>query len=571
MALSGITVPTAIPERSDASPGLWNSRYNEAFYNIQSLYSNVSTYLNLPVSTNTLRPESGSTIRVLNGSDLILRSIDSGGAFWNVLSFGSDVSAINNAISAAAAVGGGRVYVPRGVYSGTTDVVIRANDIELFGDGWESVISIATLSTGRGVVASFGTDASNRVKRVMIRDLKIQSNSTGSLDGFLSNNKGVYLQYAEDIKVQNVWVEKVCGEAIYSQTDGERIDYINCLVTDSAFNAYCHNGGISRAAITNCRAARVGNLGYEGAASEIVVTGNNFIGCRSHGIAYGQLGAAGSVSKAIFSGNIIAGCGTGASQYGILVQNGGQDVVISGNVVRQNAGGGIYFNHPGSVSGATSDRAVISGNIVSDNSGTYQMLLSGARCAVKDNVVVRTAAGGNYGIYCDDSSAGTSMVVEGNIVLNHSTADIFRSKSTSATFGRNRVTSGDIFGDRTERVTLTFTKADFSADGQATIAYRMPYDYDVVAIGSFHESVTTGTFEAAPFKNGGGNLTIRVSTNTSSTSSAGGYHAGLWSGHTAGTRLSAGIVNATGVAPTGQTISFIVAADLKITEANSLS
>src|SRR5437660_11950866 len=88
-----------IPERSEATPGLFNQIFSGLSANLDRLNSDVSSIVGSSVGTtesvlgfssNTLRAESGNTILMLPYSTSIIeRSYDSGGAWFNVKAFGA--------------------------------------------------------------------------------------------------------------------------------------------------------------------------------------------------------------------------------------------------------------------------------------------------------------------------------------------------------------------------------------------------------------------------------------------------------------------------------------------------
>src|SRR5437660_7175200 len=87
-----------IPEKSEATPGLFNQIFSGLSANLDRLNSDVSNIVGSSVGTtesalgfssNTLRAESGNTISVLPYSTgLIVKSIDSGGQVLDLRTFG---------------------------------------------------------------------------------------------------------------------------------------------------------------------------------------------------------------------------------------------------------------------------------------------------------------------------------------------------------------------------------------------------------------------------------------------------------------------------------------------------
>ena len=123
-------------------------------------------------SSNTLRPESGNTVSFQTyNTALIAKSIDSGGAVYNVRAFGAagdgvtdDTAAIRSAISAANFAGGSArsgsvVYFPAGsyVYTGTLQVPVTLSaSITLKGAGMRS-----TYLFPSGLSSNFSLNSDN--------------------------------------------------------------------------------------------------------------------------------------------------------------------------------------------------------------------------------------------------------------------------------------------------------------------------------------------------------------------------------------------------------------------------
>ena len=130
-SLSTFTSLTAfgypIPERSEATPGLWNNVFSGLSANLDTLNSSVSFAVNTSVgtaqviggiSTNTLATQSGNTILISAGAQSIVgRKEPSYTSSYNALWFGSAASAnttrIQNAFNQAAADGVYYVVIPQ--------------------------------------------------------------------------------------------------------------------------------------------------------------------------------------------------------------------------------------------------------------------------------------------------------------------------------------------------------------------------------------------------------------------------------------------------------------------------
>src|SRR2546430_1443484 len=134
MALSTFTGIVLIGERSEATPGLWNTIFSTISANLDTLNSDKSqvavlgsigtTQSLVGFSSNTLRPETGSnTITLLPASGgnavttaLLAQKLPSYTSTYNALAFGSAASSkesrIQNAINQAVTDNVGMVFIP---------------------------------------------------------------------------------------------------------------------------------------------------------------------------------------------------------------------------------------------------------------------------------------------------------------------------------------------------------------------------------------------------------------------------------------------------------------------------
>lgn len=180
MAISGLTTFTPIAENSDATPGLFNRLAQNLQDQIDTIGSNATVGNVLGWSTNTVRPESGNTTRVLNGANLIARSYDSGGAVYNVRAFGAvgddstdDTISIRSAIAAVPSAGG-IVYFPPGTYRITSALTMKSG-LALKGAGNASS-EIKQMGNVHAIVAR----STNGARNLTIQDLFINDGLVGS-------------------------------------------------------------------------------------------------------------------------------------------------------------------------------------------------------------------------------------------------------------------------------------------------------------------------------------------------------------------------------------------------------
>lgn len=510
---------------------------------------------------SSMYPYSASSVSFIN----TIQMIREGGAtdVYDLQAYGGSPNAADNSSALDGATGttatGAIIYIPPGQYNHTNDVVLKTGQT-LTGAGWSSVLSHTAGQMTNGAVTIKGT-ALAFLEQCTVRDLKILSSGSSGA-AFDATDKGVFQEYANNVHIEHVWFNKLRGEAVYGQTDGSYLWWTDNLITDCAFNALNTNGALHSVIMHGNVAIGIGNQLFEGAGSEFQMVDNTVIGFAGNGIAVGQ-GAHG-----IIRGNFLTG-GTNASAPAIQCLNAENMVIIDGNMIYENAGRGIVT---GGGTGVT-ERILVANNLLFNNGGPEQMLIQSPKTLVSNNLVVKTSGAATTGIYVDPSSSSAGAgrtVIEGNVAVGHSTADIKRTLASNCTFGRNTVTSGAKYGDRMERVSYAFTLPDFSTEAEAPYAVRIPWDFDVAGLGTtLNASVSTGTFLAAPYRNGNVNISTNISHSTSANTD-GGTTQSRWEGLSAGDRISMGIRTPVGVAPSNKTITFNMLLDLKVIEDNSL-
>lgn len=289
MALSNITAVSPIGERSEATPGLFNSRFDRLFENIQSLYTStasseaslvgwnkgsIATTLDTSagtlsvltirpssgntvpftgaVSTNTIGAQSGNTIRVPNGQTLIVRSVESGGAVYDVRAFGAvgdgttdDTLAFISANSAIVAAGHGVMFVPPGTYltsykptqarikirgagvdvSNLRSASTNSHPVEVTGLGFHDlVMEDLTLQPRGGSHGLYIHDNSSEPYNLTLRNVRVapRSGHTG---------KGVYIpeQFATFLDAVEADMQTTSDNAIELQ-GGNTTVLIRCYV-----------------------------------------------------------------------------------------------------------------------------------------------------------------------------------------------------------------------------------------------------------------------------------------------------------------------------------------------------
>lgn len=132
-------------------------------------------------------------------------------AVFNVQTYGAvgdgttdDLAAINLALAAAVAAGGGAVYFPLGTYAVSNTVVLAGNYLHLFGDGEGSVIKARGGANQENVIFALSRTG------LTFSDLVIDANHTGRTV-ITTRRNGVILTTCTDITVLNVKVKNTRG------------------------------------------------------------------------------------------------------------------------------------------------------------------------------------------------------------------------------------------------------------------------------------------------------------------------------------------------------------------------
>lgn len=184
---------------------------------------------------------------------------DKGGAVYNVLAYGADPTGINDsapaftlAYAALKAAGARRLYAPYGRYLLNSSIIIDANDVIIYGDGWYTQVSAPYANTqwttqpftGTVLMPAAGVDGirlTAAAKQVQIRDLAILGPGTGSGTGLNFVGSSVTFCVVDNLFIANFnlgWYNNVAISCywgpvhVYGCNTGIRLDNSN---TDQHF------------------------------------------------------------------------------------------------------------------------------------------------------------------------------------------------------------------------------------------------------------------------------------------------------------------------------------------------
>lgn len=165
-------------------------------------------------------------------------------------------AAIQAAIGAVTAAGGGTVYLPEGSYKVTSSLTADGSkDIWLKGDGWSSII---TTSTASCIPIDFGDSTQDRTADIRVTDLRVT--------GAAGTSHGIRFKRLHSARVENVRVNNMGGNGI--ELDRCYATWFDRVYSNNNTGSGFHSGLFS-AAIGNdfmvfidCRALANGTKGF---------------------------------------------------------------------------------------------------------------------------------------------------------------------------------------------------------------------------------------------------------------------------------------------------------------------
>ncbi len=321
-------------------------------------------------------------------------------AVYNVLNFGAtagdntdDTAAIQAAIDAAHAAGGGSVYIPTGLYrvSGGEEAsdgcIMLRDNVEVFGDGMGHTVLKLVDGSDQKITGMIRTAYGEENENIQLRDLSIdgnRANTTGKVDGFFCGVKPGDTGSDRDITVSGVEVRNMSG---YGFDPHERTT--NLIIRDSVAH---HNGLDGFVADFLIDSRFENNVAYNNDRHgfNVCTSTNNFVmtGNQAHH--------------------------NGAT--GLTVQRGSEDIpsphslTITDNVFAYNERAGVELK--------MSDHILLEGNIIAHNGREGIKIYGSSNVTIEDNTIESNSESKpNYyaeiqALNYDDTNGPSGMVFE---------------------------------------------------------------------------------------------------------------------------------------------------------------
>jgi hypothetical protein len=409
-----------------------------------------------------------------------------------------DTKAINDAISAAQASGGGTVFFPKGIYK--CMAVRPKSAVTLQGEGWgESILRGFDDKSNNAIIDGTGDfSQTSPLTEFNMYDLELDG-ADMNRTGYHYNRKGIGNQWIKNSIFHNIYVHDTPATAI--GTDFTiNVYFSSCLVRNCGTPGKVGNGigsngfgigvgdttevvvftgcqaigianngftleaqvtqGVGYAKITDCYTEKCGNAGYSNSGSK----GVNIDGCTDSGSKYGVYVSA-NASKPGDQTIITNSEFTNQLSHGVYSdQPANNHLEVRGCLF--NACGGSAINSLGSycnfsdntfkgckeativcqpATGAAGKAYLIADNMVL-NGGSAGVLIDSTAQAiigllVKGNIILDCRGAAIKAVCKPDVSTGnyTASVIEGNVCNGNSTPQVEVSGSSSSLVIRNNV------------------------------------------------------------------------------------------------------------------------------------
>lgn len=258
-----------------------------------------------------------------------------------------DYAAFANALLALAAIGGGKLVVPNGVYMLSAQLIVPTNVI-IEGEGRQTSFLKATTTHNNANIISFAANARN----VRIISLGFDDVPTSGDTQNTRPQSGIGLDGNENCRVEDCWFADRFNWGVFIYNS------INCGVSDSVIEGTLFSHGVEIGVSTG------------GTARANFIRNNIIRACYGNNIEL-YVGLSGSLLDTKIVGNTLEGTRVGgvASSRNIATF-GDKRSIIEANHISGGAAGGMYSASAGLNAAIKSDRGIFAHNEVFDCGGT---------------------------------------------------------------------------------------------------------------------------------------------------------------------------------------------------------
>lgn len=360
------------------------------------------------------------------------------GAAFNILDFGADptgaadsTSAIQAAINAAGAIGGGMVEIPSGTFQ-LTSVILNQDNIQIVGRGSSSKLLQSAAVTAAHEPTIWVARNNCAVSNVYFSYTTWDDTNYAS---YLAPNPGGNSYFGCHIAVTRTELYTALNSGVYAVYRGVTLQVVyNLLIENNTF----HGSALHGVAIFNCFNATVqnnlfeqihatGTIGFN--TPNILIQNNKYISTADDAVyvaqnTYSTNGAFTPITSDQCTNVQILGNYSEKSNAKCWASGGMFEVVIANNVSRWNRSYCVSLESDNLVPTSAPSKCVVANNVMRDVFGGYGSTSAG----FKSTTDIATALGGGVysAINCPDAD---NVVVNGNHVTIYNTLPVGVQKS----------------------------------------------------------------------------------------------------------------------------------------------
>lgn len=378
-----------------------------------------------------------------------------------------DTQAIQKAIEAAAAAGGGKVYVPSGTWvvsdsDGSGNALVLKSNVALTGDGaGETVLKLADGGASSGTASLLGVASGSTVRDAAVSDLTLdgnQANTSGELSGWSQAGAGS----VTNLVIDGVTATDFSGSGFDLTEPAVNLTVRNSTAQNNTLDGFALGGSLPAATFQDNRGVDNGRNGINVTlgGQALSLTDNVASGNGADGIFVHNESGVDTGYFSVIGGDVHDNAGDGIHVRGIeyggvyrvdIHGNGGSGVDLQGTTHVEVSDNIIHDN------AQTSDTAEVAIRSLGGTNGTQNF--------VYDNIITG-GANSTWGVAeIPSSTAGVDgSVIFGNVINGTATGDINAPGSESQVYNNSDVL---ILRGSSAADTLTGSRSDELISGGA--------------------------------------------------------------------------------------------------------